>query len=149
MKIFDLQFIDAPRTEGVDPKDDRACLYSGATFALYIKFPENFPDRPPEVRFLTPITHVNVNSHGRICHGILGRDWNPRITIKQVLDCVYGLLLTQEIDDSLDSQLAYLARKTPNDQYVNLVKQHCSRKECHRSREEWKKIMLKEDDANA
>ena len=114
--------MDAPATEGVEPQNDRDCLYAGATFALYIKFPEEFPNKAPEVRFLTPITHVNVNSHGRICHGILGRDWNPRTSVREVLDCVYGLLLHPDIDDALDSNLAALARKTPNDQYVTLVK---------------------------
>ena len=137
--------MDAPHTEGVSPEEDQDCLYAGATFCLYIKFPEDFPSRPPEIRFMTPITHVNVNSHGRICHGILGRDWNPRINIKHVLDCIYGLLLHPDIDDALDSQLAYLARQSPNTQYVKHVKQNLSVSECHRSREEWKRVMLKEN----
>lgn len=47
-----------------------------------------------------------VNSHGRICHGILGRDWDSRISVKEVLDCIYGLLLVPDIDDALDSHLA-------------------------------------------
>ena len=47
--------MDAPHTEGVSPEEDQDCLYAGATFCLYIKFPEDFPNKAPEVRFLTPI----------------------------------------------------------------------------------------------
>ena len=134
--------MDAPSTAGVQSNNDRDCLYAGATFGLYIKFPEDFPNKAPEVRFLTPITHVNVNSHGRICHGILGRDWNPRTSVKEVLDCVYGLLLHPDIDDALDSNLAALARKTPNDQYVALVKGASNNPQCQKNREQWKVSML-------
>ena len=134
--------IEAPSTKGIPSEIDRDCLYSGANFALYIQFPMEFPDRPPEVRFITPITHVNVNSHGRICHGILGRDWNPRTSVKQVLDCIYGLLLHPDIDDALDSRLAFLARQQPNTDYVNMVKSASADPRCLKTREEWSQVML-------
>jgi ubiquitin-protein ligase len=138
--------IEAPRTQGVAPEADRDCLYAGANFALYIQFPIDFPDRPPSIRFVTPICHVNVNSHGRICHGILGRDWNPRTSVKQVVDCIYGLLLHPDIDDALDSRLAFLARQRPNTAYVDMVKAAARDPRCLKSRDEWRSSMLSGED---
>ena len=66
---------------------------AGATYLVSIQFPPSFPGRPPLVRFQSPIQHVNINAHGRVCHAIIGRDWTSSTTARQVLDCVYGLLL--------------------------------------------------------
>ena len=55
---------------------DEGCLYNGGTYLLLIQYDDNYPVTPPTVRFHTPIRHVNVNSYGRICHGILSRDWS-------------------------------------------------------------------------
>lgn len=76
---------------------------------LYIQFPDDFPDQPPLVRFKTPIHHLNVNVYGKVCHGVLSRDWASSLSIRSVLDCVYGLLLSPDQGDSLDSKLALLA----------------------------------------
>ena len=40
------------------PKDTS---YGGGLFFLSIKFPDNYPEKEPEVCFLTPIYHLNVN----------------------------------------------------------------------------------------
>ena len=89
---------------------------------------------------------MNVNSHGRICHGILGRDWNPRTSVKQVVDCIYGLLLHPDIDDALDSRLAFLARQRPNTAYVDMVKAAARDPRCLKSRDEWRGSMLSGED---
>lgn len=48
-------------------------IYSAGTFQLYLQFPSEFPALPPDVRFVTPIRHCNINSQGRVCHSILTR----------------------------------------------------------------------------
>ena len=47
--------------------------YRNGNWVCAIAFPEDYPLRAPEVRFLTPILHCNVNSHGKICHSIFDR----------------------------------------------------------------------------
>lgn len=47
-----------------------------------------------------------MNSQGRICHSIFDRNYSPAITFKQIVDAVYGLILTPEPDDPLDSVIA-------------------------------------------
>ncbi len=39
--------------------------YAKGKFILYLDFPPNYPDCPPNIRFLTPIYHCNINSSGK------------------------------------------------------------------------------------
>ena len=49
--------------------------YELGTYTLRLKFQEDFPYTPPEVRFLTPIKHCNVALEGFFCHKSLCSDW--------------------------------------------------------------------------
>ncbi|XP_044223340.1 uncharacterized protein LOC122993329 isoform X2 [Thunnus albacares] len=80
--------------------------YEKGVFELYCQFGPDYPVKPPLVRFVTQVYHCNVNSVGRICHNIFDRSYNARITMRDILDAVYGLLIVPEPDDPLDSILA-------------------------------------------
>ena len=84
----------------------QSSLYEGGVFLLYAKFPKDYPKIAPEMRFVTPIYHCNINSHGRICHSIFKRNYSLDTSVRQIIDCVYGLLLNPEIEDPLDSAVA-------------------------------------------
>ena len=81
----------------VPPKDTS---YKNGLFFLNIHFPEDYPKTAPEVYFLTPIYHVNVNpcapkaegneSLGHVCISTLNW-WKPEIKMKQVLLDIYSL----------------------------------------------------------
>uniref|UniRef100_A0A3P8U877 UBC core domain-containing protein n=1 Tax=Amphiprion percula TaxID=161767 RepID=A0A3P8U877_AMPPE len=78
--------------------------YERGVFELYCQFGSDYPVRPPVVRFVTPVYHCNVNSVGRICHNIFDRNYNAHITMREVLDAVFGLLIIPEPKDPLDSR---------------------------------------------
>ncbi|XP_037314747.2 uncharacterized protein LOC119209467 [Pungitius pungitius] len=80
--------------------------YSRGVFELYSQFGPDYPAKPPIVRFVTRMYHCNVNSVGRICHNIFDRNYNAHITMREILEAVYGLLIIPEPDDPLDSILA-------------------------------------------
>lgn len=49
--------------------------YQGGVFFLTIKFPTDYPFKPPKVQFNTKIYHPNINSNGGICLDILKDQW--------------------------------------------------------------------------
>ena len=81
------------------PKDTS---YKGGLFFLSIKFPESYPEKAPEVCFLTPIYHVNVNpkapktqgdgveSLGHVCISTLNW-WKPEYRMREVLTNIFAL----------------------------------------------------------
>ena len=81
-------------------------VYAGGSWLAYIKFGRDFPAAPPTFKFVTPIRHCNINGHGRICHSILDRNWTADTGLLRVFECVYGLLLSPDTADPLDSTLA-------------------------------------------
>nr|XP_020470594.1 uncharacterized protein LOC109968581 [Monopterus albus] len=80
--------------------------YENGAFELFCQFGPDYPVKPPTVRFVTRIYHCNINSVGRICHNIFDRNYSAQITMRDILDAVYGLLIIPEPQDPLDSILA-------------------------------------------
>ena len=95
--------------------------YEGGIFRLYIEFTKDYPNKAPNIRFITPIYHCNINSAGRICHVILDRFYSPTVRIKEILGHIYGLLLETTPDDPLDSYKASLL-KTDKQEYDRQAK---------------------------
>ena len=81
----------------VGPKDTS---YKGGIFVLYINFPDDYPNSKPEVFFITPIYHVNVNPIksnlpgaeplGHVSISTLNW-WKPEYKIREVLINIFGL----------------------------------------------------------
>ncbi|KEF63504.1 uncharacterized protein A1O9_01482 [Exophiala aquamarina CBS 119918] len=77
--------------------------YASGVFVMYLAMEDEYPRRPPQGRFVTPVFHPNVNRHGRICHSIFDRNWTVDTTNKQILDTVFGLLLVPEFSDPINT----------------------------------------------
>ena len=64
---------------------------------LKIEFPSDYPQTAPEITFVTPIYHVNVNHNkqsgcplGHICISTL-YFWNPQNRIRDILISIFAL----------------------------------------------------------
>ncbi|XP_070849418.1 uncharacterized protein [Chaetodon trifascialis] len=80
--------------------------YEKGIFELFCQFGPDYPVKPPLLRFVTPVYHCNINNVGRICHNIFDRNYNAQITMRDILNAIYGLLIIPEPEDPLDSILA-------------------------------------------
>ncbi|XP_075905672.1 ubiquitin-conjugating enzyme E2 D2-like [Nelusetta ayraudi] len=80
--------------------------YHGGVFSLTIRFPTDYPFKPPKVAFNTKIYHPNINSNGSICLDILRSQWSPALTISKVLLSICSLLCDPNPDDPLVPEVA-------------------------------------------
>ena len=51
--------------------------WEGGVFKMLMEFSEQYPNKPPDVRFITKTFHPNVYADGRICLDILMNNWSP------------------------------------------------------------------------
>lgn len=73
----------------VGPRDTP---YAGGKFELTLKFPPEFPLRPPKASFKTRVYHPNVKDDGEICIDILKDAWSATLTVGKILLCIQVLL---------------------------------------------------------
>ncbi|AFZ79148.1 ubiquitin-conjugating enzyme E2, putative [Theileria equi strain WA] len=67
-------------------------IWECGTFHLIIKFSEDYPTKPPSVRFLSKMFHPNIYGDGKICLDILQNQWTPMYDIASVLMSIQSLL---------------------------------------------------------
>ncbi|XP_067127186.1 ubiquitin-conjugating enzyme E2-17 kDa-like [Centruroides vittatus] len=82
--------------------------YEGGVFHLNIRFSDNYPFRPPRVKFETKIYHPNIGRDGSICLDILGRKWSPAMTISKLLLSLCSLLCDPNTEDPINDSVAEL-----------------------------------------
>jgi len=88
--------------------------YEGGTFIIDIKMPDQYPFRPPVMKFETKLWHPNVSSQtGAICLDTLGSAWSPVLTIKSALLSLQSLLSTPEPKDPQDAEVANMLMNDP------------------------------------
>jgi ubiquitin-protein ligase len=73
--------------------------YEQGTFLLYLDLVKEWPTFAPKARFVTPVHHPNVNANGRICHSMFDRNWTSDTSCVNILNTVYGLLLSPDYSD--------------------------------------------------
>ncbi|KAH8555347.1 ubiquitin-conjugating enzyme/RWD-like protein [Umbelopsis sp. PMI_123] len=79
------------------------------TFKLDIQIPQRYPFDPPQMRFITPIYHPNIDEAGRICADILkmppAGNWVPALNLSTVLLALSGLMSEPNPDDPLEMEI--------------------------------------------
>lgn len=79
--------------------------YDKGLFRVHISCGERYPHEPPNVRFVTPVYHPNIDSEGRICLNLLKMPpkgcWAPSYNIHAILAGLQILLSQPNPDDPL------------------------------------------------
>ena len=111
-------------------------IYEGGFFKAILTFPEDFPQNPPEMRFITEMFHPNIYKDGKVCISILhspGVDvfntqekaeerWRPSLGVEQILISVISMLNDPNCDSPANVDAAVMFRNNRND-YEKKVRQ--------------------------
>jgi ubiquitin-conjugating enzyme E2 C len=87
-------------------------VYDGIRYKLSISFPDNYPFKPPTIKFITPIYHANVMlTTGEICLDILKENWAPVLTIPKILVSLRVLMAAPNVSSALNHDAGMLFEK--------------------------------------
>jgi ubiquitin-conjugating enzyme E2 A len=85
-----------------------ATEWETGTFQLEVNFSEEFPTKPPEVKFLTKMFHPNIYTDGKICIDTLSNHWSPIYDIGSILVSIQSLLCEPNPASPANSEAAKL-----------------------------------------
>ena len=102
-------------------------LYEGGFFKAILNFPKDFPQSPPEMKFITEMWHPNIYEDGKVCISILhssGYDpmnehekpeerWRPILGVEQILISVISMLNDPNENSPANVDAAVQMRKDP------------------------------------
>ncbi|KAK8966729.1 Ubiquitin-conjugating enzyme E2 20 [Platanthera guangdongensis] len=82
--------------------------YEGLSYKLSLRFPLEYPFKPPRVKFETSCFHPNVDQYGNICLDILQDMWSSANDCRTVLLSIQSLLGEPNNESPLNSYAATL-----------------------------------------
>ncbi|GMM50458.1 E2 ubiquitin-conjugating protein [Starmerella bacillaris] len=66
--------------------------FEDGTFRLVLQFDEQYPTKPPAVKFVSEMFHPNVYQNGDLCLDILQNRWSPTFDVSTILTSIQSLL---------------------------------------------------------
>ncbi|KAF7634249.1 UBIQUITIN_CONJUGAT_2 domain-containing protein [Meloidogyne graminicola] len=85
--------------------------FEDGTFKLSLEFSEEYPNKPPLVKFVSKMFHPNVYADGSICLDILQNQWSPTYDVAAILTSIQSLLDEPNPNSPANSQAAQLYRE--------------------------------------
>ena len=101
-------------------------IYESAAFHLQLQFPDEYPHRPPQVRFLSKVFHPNVWwDDGLVCVDILKESWSPSYDVSAILHSIRLLLVDPNplSPTNLDAALLYRDNRSEYNRRVSQMSQ--------------------------
>eukprot|EP01025_Chloroclados_australasicus_P037902 TRINITY_DN3877_c1_g1_i2.p2 TRINITY_DN3877_c1_g1~~TRINITY_DN3877_c1_g1_i2.p2 ORF type:complete len:191 (-),score=15.32 TRINITY_DN3877_c1_g1_i2:493-1065(-) len=111
---------DPPVGVNASPKPDNVMLWNAIIFGpdgtiwedgifkLTMEFSEEYPQKAPTVKFVSPLFHPNVYQDGSICLDILQKEWTPIYNVAAVLTSIQSLLSDPNPNSPANSEAAKL-----------------------------------------
>ncbi|KAF2722838.1 UBC-like protein [Polychaeton citri CBS 116435] len=86
--------------------------FAAGVWRLHLSIPPNYPEHPPTAHFYTPIFHPNVDPQtGGVCVETLKRDWDSKLTLRDVLVTISCLLIQPNPDSALNAEAGALIQE--------------------------------------
>lgn len=86
--------------------------YDNGLWRLHLKMPPDYPKNPPKATFKTRIFHPNVDEKtGAVCLETLKRDWDPKLTLTDILITISCLLIQPNPDSALNATAGALIQE--------------------------------------
>jgi ubiquitin-protein ligase len=96
--------------------------FEDGTFRLILQFDEQYPNKPPSVKFISEMFHPNVYASGEICLDILQNRWSPTYDVSSILTSIQSLLNDPNIGSPANVEAANLY-KDHRSQYFKRVRE--------------------------
>jgi len=96
--------------------------WEGGIFKLHFKIPDDYPNSPPEVKFLSRMFHPNIYKNGKICLDILQNQWTAMYDIASILTSLQVLLNNPNTGSPANTEAAMMFDKNP-DEYTRKVEE--------------------------
>ena len=84
--------------------------FEGGFFLVAIDIGDDYPEKPPKCKFITPILHPNVSSQGEISFNILRQNWNINNKIFIVIYYLYFFMARPNPDSPLREDMAQMMK---------------------------------------
>jgi len=101
-------------------------FYEGGTFRAQMNFPDDYPNSPPKLKFLSSFWHPNVYADGGVCISILHTPdpmnpeekaeecWRPIQTVESILVSVVSMLSDPNFSSPANVDASVELRKAPD-----------------------------------
>jgi ubiquitin-protein ligase len=99
--------------------------YANKWWYLIVSFPQAYPKKPPEFRFISVPFHVNISREGRICLNVLEKEYTQASVVFEMLVHIRLLLECPNYDDPIDADKRRLTM-TDMKQFEILAEQSAS-----------------------
>ncbi len=86
--------------------------WDGGTFTLVLNFSEEYPNKPPDVRFTSKMFHPNIYNDGQICLDILKSQWSPVYDVSAILTSIQSLLCDPNPKSPANAEAAKVNRSS-------------------------------------
>ena len=89
--------------------------FVGGVFVVNLDFTDNYPFKPPKIKFVTKIYHPGVKTDtGEICTQAIDQNWVPTLNAKFVIEAILTVLKNPTAENAQEMAIAQVWQSNHN-----------------------------------